>query len=170
MTLLMEKLDNSHIGVVEFPLFHENELTVGFASRTWHANSSVTFSTTLRGSLFIMFTVGESWIKKCVSVYIQCNGKLSPKYKFIKCRPVHVCIANQIFKIPELKHSVWRKAYCQHSLLPVAMLINESVSIFVTRHWLSFQAQTHRGAPDGRWGIYLGGDRQLIIRKVWFGT
>jgi hypothetical protein len=29
-----KKLDNSPIGVVELPLYHENELTVGFASRT----------------------------------------------------------------------------------------------------------------------------------------
>jgi hypothetical protein len=58
-------------------LYHENELTVGFASRTWHANFSVAFSTTSRGSLFIMLTVGESWIQKCASVYIQCNRKRS---------------------------------------------------------------------------------------------
>jgi hypothetical protein len=32
--VLMEKLDNSPIGVVELPLYHENELILGFASRT----------------------------------------------------------------------------------------------------------------------------------------
>jgi hypothetical protein len=82
MTLLMEKLGNSPIGVVEFPLYHENELTVGFASRNWHTNCSVAFST--RESMFMMFTVGESWIKKCVSDHIQYYGKGSPKCNMIQ--------------------------------------------------------------------------------------
>jgi hypothetical protein len=81
--VLMEKLDNSPVGVVELPWYHENELTVGFASRTWHTNFSVTFSTTSRGFMFIMLTLGESEIKKCASVHIQYNGKGSPKCNII---------------------------------------------------------------------------------------
>jgi hypothetical protein len=83
ITLLMEKLDSIHIGVVELPLYHENELIVGFASRTWHTNFSVTFSTTSRGFMFIILTLGESGIKKCASVHIQYNGKGSPKCNII---------------------------------------------------------------------------------------
>jgi hypothetical protein len=81
--VLMEKLDNSPVGVVELPWYHENELTVGFASRTWHTNFSVTFSTTSRGFMFIMLTLGESGIKKCASIHIQYNGKGSPKCNII---------------------------------------------------------------------------------------
>ena len=92
--VLMEKLDNSPIGVVELPLYHENELILGFASRTWHTNFSVTFSTTSRGFMFIMLTLGESGIKKCASVHIQYNGKGSPKCNIIIYWCVHLCIAS----------------------------------------------------------------------------
>jgi hypothetical protein len=52
---------------------------------------------TSRGSMFIMFTVGQSWIKKCASIHIQYNLRCSPKCNIIK----YWCDLTSHFFIPD---------------------------------------------------------------------